>query len=89
MTILGTAFEPGAPAATENREAMLSGLAGWPFPVVGPGARLMEAAAGQASIAEIAAPSLEALARLASRAAPAADVRPLYLRPPDARPMTP
>jgi len=89
------AFDAGR-AQTEPRilplaeaAAMLSSLAGWPFPVVGPGARLMEAAAGQASIAEIAAPSLEALARLASRAAPAADVRPLYLRPPDARPMTP
>lgn len=63
----------------------LQRLAGWPFAVVGPGAPLMTPAAGAARIAEIAAPSLEALARLGERAAPAADLRPLYLRAPDAK----
>ena len=67
--------------------AMLSRLLGWPFPVVGPGARLMEPTVGHARIAEITAPSLAALARLAARATPLADVRPLYLRAPDARPL--
>ena len=66
--------------------AMLSGLAGWPFPVAGPGARLMEPMDGSARIAEFAAPSVDALSRLADRAAPAEPVRPLYLRPPVARP---
>lgn len=65
--------------------ARLERLAGWPFAVVGPGAPLMAPAAGAARIAEIAAPSLEVLARLAERAEPAADLRPLYLRAPDAR----
>ena len=69
--------------------ATMSGLAGWPFPIAGPGARLMEPTAGAARIAEIAAPSLDALARLAERAATAERVRPLYLRPPDARPTAP
>ena len=66
--------------------AMLSGLADWPFPVAGPGAGLIERMAGAARIAEIAAPSLDALTRLADRAASAEHVGPLYLRPPDARP---
>ena len=89
------AFDAGR-ALTEPRilpladaAAMLEGLAGWPFPVAGPGARLMAQSVGSARIAEVAAPSLQALSRLAGRAAPTTDVSPLYLRAPDARPTAP
>lgn len=69
--------------------ATLSRLPRWPFPVVGPGAALMGPAAGAARVAEFAAPTLEALARLARRGGPTSDTRPLYLRAPDARPAPP
>jgi len=68
--------------------ARLAKLAGGPFVVAGPGARLLAAAVGPAHVAEIAAPSLEALARLGEQAGPATNLRPLYLRAPDARPMS-
>ena len=52
--------------------------------LVGPGARLMAGVVASALCVDLAAPTPEAVARLASGAAPAAP-RPLYLRPPDAR----
>lgn len=57
------------------------------FDVVGPGAGLFAEFLGPDRVIEIAAPSLEALIALAAKAEPAADLRPLYLRAPDARPM--
>jgi tRNA threonylcarbamoyladenosine biosynthesis protein TsaB len=52
---------------------------------IGPGARLLADWIGADSVVEIAAPHLSALARLAAAAEPSADLRPLYLRAPDAR----
>ena len=51
---------------------------------IGPGAGLLEGVLGAARLREIAAPDIAALIRLAEAAAPQADVRPLYLRAPDA-----
>ena len=57
------------------------------FDVVGPGASLLADFVGSDRIVERAAPSLAVLVALAAKAEPAADLRPLYLRAPDARPM--
>jgi tRNA A37 threonylcarbamoyladenosine modification protein TsaB len=57
--------------------------------LVGPGALLLADALPEARIDARAAPDLAALARLAAAAEPADDLRPLYLRAPDARPMLP
>jgi len=70
-------------------ERRLSQLPGWPFVIAGPGAGQMADAVGAARVAEIAAPDLDALGALADRAEPATDIRPLYLRAPDARPTAP
>jgi tRNA threonylcarbamoyladenosine biosynthesis protein TsaB len=56
---------------------------GWRL--IGPGASLL-APFGLGEMIELAAPSLEALGRLALTASPSAEPRPLYLRAPDARP---
>jgi tRNA threonylcarbamoyladenosine biosynthesis protein TsaB len=57
--------------------------------LVGPGARLLAAALPNAKLDTRPAPDLGALGRLAAAATPAGDLRPLYLRAPDARPMLP
>jgi tRNA threonylcarbamoyladenosine biosynthesis protein TsaB len=59
--------------------------AGGAFTAVGPGASLLADFVGAANVVEIAAPRLEALIALAATASPAADLRPLYLRAPDAK----
>jgi tRNA threonylcarbamoyladenosine biosynthesis protein TsaB len=60
---------------------------GGDFDVVGPGAGLFAEFLGPDRVTELAAPGLEFLVALAAKAEPAADLRPLYLRAPDARPM--
>jgi tRNA threonylcarbamoyladenosine biosynthesis protein TsaB len=57
--------------------------------LVGPGAPLLADAMPNARLDPRPAPDLAALGRLAALATPAADLRPLYLRAPDARPMLP
>jgi len=57
--------------------------------LVGPGAHLLSGDLPGATIEPRAAPDLAALGRLAEAAEPAADLRPLYLRAPDAKPMAP
>lgn len=57
--------------------------------LVGPGAHLLASALPNARIDLRPAPDLVALGRLAETATPAPDLRPLYLRAPDARPMPP
>jgi tRNA threonylcarbamoyladenosine biosynthesis protein TsaB len=57
--------------------------------LVGPGAHLLADALPLAQLDARAAPDLAALGRLAATAVPADDLRPLYLRAPDARPMLP
>ncbi|MFI4936265.1 MAG: tRNA (adenosine(37)-N6)-threonylcarbamoyltransferase complex dimerization subunit type 1 TsaB [Caulobacterales bacterium] len=52
---------------------------------IGPGAALLEGFVDAAKVHVIAAADLATLARLAERTAPAANVRPLYLRAPDAK----
>lgn len=52
---------------------------------IGPGARLLEDVLGAGRVCEIAAPDLGALIALAALAQPQSDVRPLYLRAPDAK----
>jgi tRNA threonylcarbamoyladenosine biosynthesis protein TsaB len=54
--------------------------------VAGPGAQLL-AGADNVDAVELAAPDLMALGELAQRATPTDDLRPIYLREPDARPM--
>jgi tRNA threonylcarbamoyladenosine biosynthesis protein TsaB len=56
---------------------------------VGPGAALLADFLGPAHVYDRPAPSLAALVRLAIAAEPASDLRPLYLRAPDARLMPP
>jgi tRNA threonylcarbamoyladenosine biosynthesis protein TsaB len=55
--------------------------------LVGPGAALLREALPNASILKLPAPDIAALGRLADVAAPEPDLRPLYLRAVDARPM--
>jgi tRNA A37 threonylcarbamoyladenosine modification protein TsaB len=57
--------------------------------LVGPGAALLGAAIPTAEVVDRPAPDLAALGRLASDAPAEADVRPLYLRAPDAWPKAP
>jgi tRNA threonylcarbamoyladenosine biosynthesis protein TsaB len=57
--------------------------------LVGPGAHLLAGALPKAKLDARPAPDLAALGRLAMAAMPAGDLRPLYLRAPDARPMLP
>jgi tRNA threonylcarbamoyladenosine biosynthesis protein TsaB len=67
--------------------ARLRGFRRGRLALVGPGAALLADAIPDASVDPRPAPDLVALGRLAETARPAADLRPLYLRPPDARPM--
>jgi tRNA threonylcarbamoyladenosine biosynthesis protein TsaB len=89
------AFEDGR-ALTEpdilpfaEATAALTRLTGGRLTLIGPGAALLAEAIADAAIDPRAAPDLAALGRLAETARPAADLRPLYLRPPDARPTAP
>jgi tRNA threonylcarbamoyladenosine biosynthesis protein TsaB len=70
-------------AEAANRLAVIApGL----WRVVGPGAKLL-AGADTVDAVERAAPDLLALGELAERVAPSDDLKPIYLRAPDARPM--
>ncbi len=57
--------------------------------LVGPGAHLLSGELPGARIDPRPAPDLAVLGRLAETAEPVADLRPLYLRAPDAKPMLP
>ena len=57
--------------------------------LVGPGAHLLAAELPSAKLDPRPAPDLAALGRLAETAEPVADLRALYLRAPDAKPMAP
>ena len=65
----------------------LESLAPGAWRVAGPGASLL-AAHGHVEAIELAAPTLPALGALAARAASTGDVKPVYLRAPDAAPMS-
>jgi tRNA threonylcarbamoyladenosine biosynthesis protein TsaB len=87
------AFEGGEPLAEPDivpiadaarRLAALRDLA-----LVGPGAHLLSGELPGARIDPRPAPDLAVLGRLAETAQPVADLRPLYLRAPDAKPMLP
>jgi tRNA threonylcarbamoyladenosine biosynthesis protein TsaB len=77
--------EPDVVAAVDAPCA-LANLALGAWRVAGPGAHLL-ASANNIEPVEIAAPTLAALGRVASGAPTAADVAPVYLRAPDAKPM--
>jgi tRNA threonylcarbamoyladenosine biosynthesis protein TsaB len=72
---------PASEAATR-----LEVTAAGPWRVAGPGAQLL-AGADNVDAIELAAPDLMALGELAERATPAEDLKPVYLRAPDAKPM--
>ena len=67
----------------------LQGFGGGALTLIGPGAALLGELVAGAAVDPRPAPDLAALGRLAAAAAPTPDVRPLYLRAPDARPMLP
>ena len=87
------AFEHGLPLTQpETRPlaeaaALLQGVCRGRLTLIGPGAALLAEAIPGATVDPRAAPDLAALGRLAESAQPSPDLRPLYLRPPDARPM--
>jgi tRNA threonylcarbamoyladenosine biosynthesis protein TsaB len=87
------AFDGGAPlmdpAALPIPEAILTlaRLTPGRLRLIGPGACLLTHGLPHAIADDRAAPDLAALGRLAAAATPEADVRPLYLRAVDARPM--
>jgi len=80
-----------APEVLALEEAVLRLARGAPgqLRLVGPGAPLLGAVLRHAVVNDLAAPDLAALGRLAERAAPDPDLRPLYLRGIEARPMAP
>jgi len=82
------ALAPPVAARVEDAARELRALAPSGWRLAGPGAGLLQAA-GLGEVVEIAAPSLAALGRLAQSAEVSDDLRPLYLRAPDARPTTP
>jgi tRNA threonylcarbamoyladenosine biosynthesis protein TsaB len=87
------AFENGSPLAAPDiapipEAARRLGGRG-DLTLVGPGAHLLADALPGAKIDARAAADLAALGRLAETAHPVPDLRPLYLRAPDARPMLP
>jgi tRNA threonylcarbamoyladenosine biosynthesis protein TsaB len=87
------AFEANGPRSAPqalslaDAAALLSEGQGDELTVIGPGAGLLREVLPAARVIDLAAPTLEALARLAERTASSVDVRPVYLRAPDARPM--
>jgi len=87
------AFE-GAKALTEpdvlplaEAAARLRAVGRAPFALAGSGAEALAEFMPDARATGLAAPDLATLGRLAEAAEPHGDVRPLYLRAPDARPM--
>jgi tRNA threonylcarbamoyladenosine biosynthesis protein TsaB len=64
----------------------LSAVAAGVWRVAGPGANRLAATRDIAPV-ELVAPALQVLGDLAASAQPASDIRPIYLREPDARPM--
>jgi len=86
------AFENGQPLGepdvlpAADAADRLGAIAPGRWLVAGPGASLL-GAAGNVEPIELAAPTLRALGQLAARAPTADDVRPIYLRAPDAKPM--
>ncbi len=87
------AFEAGRPLSEPDVVPVEEAAAGLrsltDLMLVGPGAHLLAAVLPKAKLDARPAADLAALGRLAVAAAPAADLRPLYLRAPDARPMLP
>jgi tRNA threonylcarbamoyladenosine biosynthesis protein TsaB len=87
------AFEGGAamdePDIVPIGEAVRRLAAMRDLTLVGPGAHLLAAELPGATIDARPAPDLAVLGRLAGAAEPVADLRPLYLRAPDAKPMAP
>jgi tRNA threonylcarbamoyladenosine biosynthesis protein TsaB len=87
------AFEDGEPLAAPDivpiAEAARRLAALQDLTLVGPGAHLLAPELPRAKLDARAAPDLAALGQLAEPAEPADDLRPLYLRAPDARPMAP
>ena len=86
------AFEAGRPLMApdaltlEGAAARLAELApGGEIRAIGPGAALLAPILGPGQVRDIAAPDLAALVRLAEAAQPGTEVRPLYLRAPDAK----
>jgi tRNA threonylcarbamoyladenosine biosynthesis protein TsaB len=86
------AFEAGRPLmapdalSVEDAAARLAELVpDGDILAIGPGAALLEGFLGPSRVREIAAPDLEALVALADQAQPQSEVRPLYLRAPDAK----
>jgi len=86
------AFEAGRPLmapdalSLESAVARLAELApDGELLAIGPGAGLLAEALGEGRVREMAAPRIDALVRLAEAASPGSDVRPLYLRAPDAK----
>ena len=86
------AFENGGPLGEPDvlpataAAARLVAIAPGRWWVAGPGAKLL-GAAGDIEPIELAAPTLLALGQLAAKAEVTGDVRPIYLRAPDAKPM--
>ena len=77
--------QPEAAPAHDAAQALATcAPQGWRL--VGPGASLL-APFGLGEATELAAPGLQALGRLALAATPSAELRPLYLRAPDAQPI--
>jgi tRNA threonylcarbamoyladenosine biosynthesis protein TsaB len=85
----GRALSPPDILPIEDAVARLGGLSRGRLTLIGPGAALLGEALPDAEIDARPAPELAALARLCDAAAPTPDLSPLYLRPPDARPMAP
>ena len=86
------AFEAGRPLGEPDvlpiDEAARALAALTDLTLVGPGALLLAPELPRARIDARPAPDLATLGRLAEAAAPDADLKPLYLRAPDARPMS-
>jgi tRNA threonylcarbamoyladenosine biosynthesis protein TsaB len=81
-------FEPDILPIADAAERVRASAPG-ALTLVGPGATLLADLIPGATVDAIAAPDLAALGRLAAAATPTPDLRPLYLRAPDAKPMLP
>jgi len=84
------AFENGRPLSqadilpASEAASQLEAIAPGPWRVSGPGAQLL-AAADNVEVVQVAAPGLLALGGLAAASLPSDDVKPIYLRAPDAK----
>jgi tRNA threonylcarbamoyladenosine biosynthesis protein TsaB len=85
----GRAVTPPDILPIAEAAALLESLSPGRLTLIGPGAALLAEALPGALADPRPAPDLAALGRLAAAAGPTPDLRPLYLRPPDARPMVP